>query len=371
MGVHLGYGAMEPHAILGDLLKRQNHGKADLALSTNFALAACSLADAPLSAGRLSTCSKALRHAMVKAMQELQRERLYVVGGLDSSFAALATVERYDPLEGSWETLLPLPTARHGTCLAAFASHLYVIGGEVSGVALRDVQRFCPRGAQTWEMMPALAVGRIKAAAAECQGCLYVMGGNDGFGSVSSVECFDPLAGCWKDVAPMQKPRYASCAAARDDCIIVFGGELTEAGAAASVEVYDAQVNTWHLLPTLRSPLCGSVAVLTEAGDQVYCFGGLGLSGQALTFAERAVLGYEDQQGTACKPSWSPLPPMLTARQQMSACTFEDGLVIVGGKGITSEAQAKVEYYSQSSGWQALPPLPSARLRSAVIAGNL
>ena len=25
------------------------------------------------------------------------------------------------------------------------------IGGEVSGVALRDVQRFCPRGSQSWD----------------------------------------------------------------------------------------------------------------------------------------------------------------------------------------------------------------------------
>ena len=27
------------------------------------------------------------------------------------------------------------------------------IGGEVSGVALRDVQRFCPRGSQFWDPM--------------------------------------------------------------------------------------------------------------------------------------------------------------------------------------------------------------------------
>lgn len=42
-------------------------------------------------------------------------------------------------------------TARHGACVAAFAGYLYVMGGEVAGVALRDVQRFCPRGTQKWE----------------------------------------------------------------------------------------------------------------------------------------------------------------------------------------------------------------------------
>lgn len=36
-----------------------------------------------------------------------------------------------------------------------------------------------------------------------------------------------------------------------------------------------------------------------------------------------------------------------------------------------SQAQSKVEMYSESSGWKELPPLPTARLRSAVVAGNL
>ena len=39
----------------------------------------------------------------------------------------------------------------------------------------------------------------------------------------------------------------------------------------------------------------------------------------------------------------------------------------VGG----SQAQSKVEMYSESSGWKELPPLPTARLRSAVVAGRV
>eukprot|EP00438_Fugacium_kawagutii_P019947 Skav209630 [mRNA] locus=scaffold4224:98652:106840:+ [translate_table: standard] len=130
MGVRLGYGAFAPHAMLADLLKRQQKRNGDQALSQanffNLALAVCSLSDAPLTAGRLSTCSKALRGAIGKALHELQRERLYVIGGLDDTFAPLAVVERYDPLDGSWESLPPINTARHGACAAAFAGYLYV-----------------------------------------------------------------------------------------------------------------------------------------------------------------------------------------------------------------------------------------------------
>jgi len=374
MGVRVGYGAFAPHSILTDLLKRhhEGNGQATLAASFHLALAVCSLADAPLTAGRLSTCSKALRSAIGKALHELQRERLYVIGGLDPSFAPMASVDRYDPLENSWEALPPINTARHGACAAAFGGYLYVIGGEVSGVALRDVQRFCPRGSQSWEQMPPTSIGRIRAAATECQGQLYVLGGNDGFSSLRSAERFDPLTCRWHTIAAMQKPRYACSVSARDDVIIVFSGELTETGAAASLEIYNVQADTWTLLPSLRSPLCGSVPVLKESGDEVFSFGGLGLSGQALTFAERANLKCEGSPypGMSVTP-WSPLPPMLFARQQMSACTFQDGAVIIGGKGITSEAQSKVEMYSESSGWKELPPLPTARLRSAVVAGHI
>ena len=34
------------------------------------------------------------------------------------------------------------------------------------------------------------------------------------------------------------------------------------------------------------------------------------------------------------------------------------------------QAQSKVEMYSESTGWKELPPLPTARLRSAVVAGR-
>mmetsp|Transcript_55873 Transcript_55873/g.104831 ORF Transcript_55873/g.104831 Transcript_55873/m.104831 type:complete len:372 (+) Transcript_55873:47-1162(+) len=371
MGVRIGYGGLQPHAIIGDVLKRQEAHEASSAYR-HLALAVCSLAE-PLSAGRLSTCSKALRHAISKALHELTRERLYVVGGLDDSFTALSAVERYDPLVGFWERLPPIPTARHGACLAVVEGQLYAIGGEVAGVALADVQRFNPFGSQTWEQMPPMSVGRIKAAAFECQGYLYVLGGHDGFNALCSVERFHPDTCEWQDVTPMQKPRYACSATYQDGRIMVFGGELSEAGAAASIEIYDAQVGRWQSFPTMRSPLCGSVSVIGESGD-VYSFGGLGLSGQALTFAERAPIpGSEAKPRSVLsgKQTWTTLPPMPTARQQMSACVFEDGAVVVGGKSMTSQASCSVEFYSISGGWKELPSLPTARIRSAVISGHL
>ncbi|OLP94248.1 Kelch-like protein 20 [Symbiodinium microadriaticum] len=371
MGVHAGYGGLHPRAILGEVLKRQQiNDKEARRTSHDLALAVCSLSE-PASAGQLCTCSKALRRAIHKALKELKRERLYVVGGLDDSFTPLNAVERFDPADGSWESLPPINTARHGVCLAVVGGQLYVIGGELRGVALADVQRFNPWGIQQWETLPPMSVGRIKAAAFECQGYLYVLGGHDGFNALCSVEQFHPRTQKWQEVTPMQKPRYACSATCAEGRIIVFGGELTEAGAAATFEVFDSKVGMWQLYPSVRSPLCGSVSIIGEAGE-VYNFGGLGLSGQALTFAERAALNETAKPRLMFgKQTWTPLPPMPTARQQMSACMFQDGAVVVGGKSITSQASSSVEFYSISGGWQELPPLPTARIRTAVISGHL
>mmetsp|Transcript_34798 Transcript_34798/g.63370 ORF Transcript_34798/g.63370 Transcript_34798/m.63370 type:complete len:359 (+) Transcript_34798:71-1147(+) len=325
---------------------------------------------------------QAAEEAAVKAMGdesgEIERERIYVVGGLDSSFNAVASVYQFDPLQGNWLSLPPISNPCHGCTAAVACDRLYVLGGESSGIALADVQRFDPWETQSWEQLPPMSAARIKAAAIEHQGFLYVMGGLDGINALSSVERFDPTTRSWQELAPMQKPRYACSAAVRHDGrIVVVGGELTEAGTAASMEIYDPEENSWQLLPALRNPLCGASLVLQDDGDAVFSFGGLGLSGQALNHAEQAALGekvfgreaLDDNRGT--KPMWCPLPPMFTSRQQISACSFQGGACLVGGKTITSEASNKVEYLAASGFWDELPPLPSARLRAAVVAGHI
>lgn len=253
-----------------------------------------------------------------------------------------------------------------------------MLGGECAGHALCDAQRFEPWEAQTWEQLPSMTSPRIKAAAVESQGFLYAIGGLDGVNALSSVERFDMKSGTWQDVAPMHKPRYAAVARALGDGrLLIFGGELTEDGAAASMEVYDPEEDSWQLLPTVRSPLCGSAWVLKESCDAVISLGGLGLSGQALAFAEQGSLGValEDQPDAAGPPRgravWSPLPSMLTARHQISACSFQGGAVAVGGKDITSEATCSVELLNSAGCWEELPPLPFPRLRTAVVAGYL
>jgi len=326
-------------------------------------------------AWNLAATCKSFHEAVCKAWGDLTRRfpcRLYVVGGLNNAFKEVDTAWRLNPADGEWEALPPVATPRAGAAIAAAGGKLYVLGGESSGHALRDVQRFDPLMGR-WEELPPMLTGRIRAAAVFCGGYLYLLGGLDGSRPLSTAERYDPNTNTWEELPSMHCPRYACAAAAQPrGCVMAFGGELTDAGLNASMERYNPETSTWELLPTVRSPSCGSVMALTAAGRTAFTVGGLGLSGQALPVAEQLPVGAALAAGQVQLPNWGPVPPMQTPRHLASAAGFGSGVVVVGGKGPTFEAVSNVEVFDpDANAWESLPSLPSPRLRSAVVSGRL
>lgn len=337
----------------------------------HLALPICTLAGGPPAARHLAVASRALHNAVSEAWGDLVRRfpcRLYVVGGINDGYRLVDTVERFDPLLGTWEALPGIQTARAGPSASVLAGRLYVVGGEARGTALKTAQRFDP-WMDAWEEVPDMHIGRIRAATVVLDGFLYVLGGLDGSRPLSAVERYDPRKREWEVLAPMEKPRYACAAIAKDGKIYAFGGELTDAGVQASMERYDPEAETWELLNTVRPPCCG--AAVTVTSSQAFALGGLGLSGQALDVAERLPLDGAAVDETAEEVThWAPVPPMPTARHLASAAPFRGGVVVVGGKGATFDAVGNVELYDPSAmAWEVLPPLPAPRLRAAVAGG--
>lgn len=321
-------------------------------------------------ARHLAAVSRALHRAVGEAWPDLARHfpcRLYVVGGLDSGYSIVDTVERFDPLVGRWEVLPSLSAPRAGTTAAVLAGRLYVLGGEACGRALRDAQRF-DSWVGFWEQLPTMCAGRIRAGVTACGGHLYVLGGLDGARPLRSAERYDPSSRSWQLLPPLCKPRYACAATARHGFVYAFAGELTESP-YASIERYSTEAREWIMLPAVRAPCCSAAVVISE--DTVFNLGGLGLSGQALKDAEqlritRILEGDLQDEGL----NWEPLPQMPTARHLASAAAFNGGVCVVGGKGASFEAVANVEYFdSLTHTWEMLPPLRSPRLRAAVVGG--
>lgn len=304
---------------------------------------------------------------------------LYVIGGLDRGFKAVDTAERYDSETRTWEKLPPLSGPRAGSCAVALDNHVYAIGGEYLGDALRVAERYDTQ-AGLWEVLPDLSDGRIRAAAVACEGFIYVIGGLDGTRALSSVDRFNPVTQRWEAVAEMQRARYACSAAVQEGRICVLGGELTETGMVTSAEVFDPKVGSWELLPAVRNPFCGSALSLTSTADNLTAFtiGGIGLSGQATnagySMSMSGIFGLfgDDLESSFDVPEWSSLPAMPTHRHLTSVTQFCGGAVAVGGKCHTFEACSNVEIFRPEQWrWEVLPPLPSPRIRAAVTAGSV
>mmetsp|Transcript_49625 Transcript_49625/g.95836 ORF Transcript_49625/g.95836 Transcript_49625/m.95836 type:complete len:404 (-) Transcript_49625:144-1355(-) len=353
---------------------KDEHAEVTLATplcKVNVAILLCRFAGGPPAARVLAASCKTVHAAN---LQDVCPSRLYVVGGLDSDYRVVDTVERYDPLTGSWESLPSLKSARAGSSAVAIAGRLYIIGGEASGHALNDVHRFDP-WLNRWESLPSMHHGRIRAAAADGGGCLFVLGGLDGTKPLTSVECFDTRKLAWQDMPSMTRPRYAGVASSQAQWIFAIGGELTDAGMKASIERYDRKTGLWELMPSVQQPCCGAAMTLAASGRAALTFGGLSLSGQALSVSKQLpldgllTLNSEEEEDS---PRWSCLPPMPTARHLASAAPYRGGAVAVGGKGSKFEAVRSVEFFNPENwNWEALPPLPSPRLRAAVVGGRL
>mmetsp|Transcript_35344 Transcript_35344/g.101636 ORF Transcript_35344/g.101636 Transcript_35344/m.101636 type:complete len:397 (-) Transcript_35344:185-1375(-) len=350
----------------------------------NFALLVCTFGGGPHVARSLAASCKAFHQSVNEAWGDLTIRfptRLYVVGGLNNSFREVDTAWRLDPAHGVWEALPNLAQAAAGSGAAVACGRLYIFGGELSGNALRDVQCFDPV-VGSWETLPPMIHGRIRPAAVFCGGYIYVLGGLDGARALCAAERYNPATNTWEELPPMHRPRYAGAATALPrGSVIAFAGELTEAGLAASIEVFDPEANAWELLPAVRTPSCGAAVALVGGGRTAFQLGGLGLSGQALPAAEQlnlgpalacASVGGSAEMGHRFQPpNWGPVPPMLTPRHLASAAGFGSGAAVVGGKGPTFEAVNNVEIYDpEARTWQALAPLPSPRLRAAVVSGR-
>jgi len=346
-------------------------------IEASMAIPMCMFAGGPVAARVVAAVSRAFNTAICKGYRVLQDafdSRLYVVGGLDSNYSAVDTADRFDPWTNSWEPLPPLKSARAGSSAVTAAGRLYIIGGEACGHALKDVQRFDP-WLNRWESLPSMHHGRIRAAAADGGGCVFVLGGLDGTRPLTSVECLDTHKLAWQDMPDMTRPRYAGIARAQAQWIFAIGGELTDAGMKASIECYNRKMGLWELLPSVQQPCCGAALTLAFSGRAALTFGGLSLSGQALSVSKQLPLdglltsNSEDDEDA---PRWSCLPPMSTARHLASSASYRGGAVAVGGKGSKFEAVRSVEFFNPDNwNWEALPPLPSPRLRAAVVGGRL
>jgi hypothetical protein len=145
--------------------------------------------------------------------------KFYAIGGRkggDAGFfnAVIAPVDVFDFTTGTWSTLpasANIPTPRAGVGVAAMGSKIFVIGGEGNGNAYDKVEAF-DTVTQTWQTMTPMPTARHGFQAAVCNGGIYTATGGltQGGGSLTKIhQVFFPggeATGCGTTAPPPPPP---------------------------------------------------------------------------------------------------------------------------------------------------------------------
>jgi len=222
---------------------------------------------------------------------------LYAFGGSTESFTgAVTNAAVFDPATHEWTVLPDLPTARGGATAQAIGGKIYVIGGIGSdGASLASVDVLDPgvSGSGAWSTAAPMSTRRDNAGSAVLGGKLYVFGGATrdpgGYAQprLSSVEMYDPASDSWAARAPMTTARRTMAVGTLDGRAQLIGGEVSPpADAFAANEEYDPATDSWRTLTPMRTPRHGAAAATIR--NAIYVAGGGRSAGSSFSTVHEA-----------------------------------------------------------------------------------
>jgi N-acetylneuraminic acid mutarotase len=122
--------------------------------------------------------------------------RIYVIGGRWSGAGNLGTLEVFDPATGRWSEGQPMPTPRGGLTAAALGGRIHVTGGEAfgSGPSCTFAQHEVYDPADgSWTSLEPLPTPRHGLASATAGGRWHVIGGGTKAAALTLVSASDRL----------------------------------------------------------------------------------------------------------------------------------------------------------------------------------
>jgi uncharacterized protein (TIGR03437 family) len=253
----------------------------------------------------------------------------------------------------NWEAPGALPTAAMRMMVVGDGQFLYTMGGQTSAAsstATNVVQRFDPNN-NTWSSLMPLPVMLSRGEAVHLNGKFYLPGGQTESATIATTYIYDIATDAWTTGAnaPLATSAYAIGTDATQNLIYVTGGLSSAATSTASVRSYNVTTNTWATLTPMKTARYGHEAAFIAG--KLYVAGGFGLAG-GLSNCE--VYDPATQQ-------WTDIAPLNRARTHAASTMFQDDAgnsywLLVGGEdpvagGIYNSAEV---YDVRNNRWLAL-----------------
>lgn len=189
------------------------------------------------------------------------KDKIYVMGGVDSFGIVMAVNQVYDPATDTWKLLKPMPTRRDHPGAEVHDSLIYVCSGGVRKVNVSAMEAYSP-ASDTWYKLADIPTGRSDIGFGFVNGRFYAFGG-EWPGIWDTNEEYDPVTNKWRTVLKMTEVWKALACATVGDTIYSFGGYLASGMTARGVAFIPPPNTTALLLPQGKLPKTG-FRTLTE-----------------------------------------------------------------------------------------------------------
>ncbi|XP_077284071.1 kelch-like protein 7 [Arctopsyche grandis] len=188
---------------------------------------------------------------------------IVIIGGKNSSWDTLTSVEYIDLKSGQKQPLKPLNqarsyfsavTLRHGS-----STDVYAIGGDGGGIlSLSSVERWSSKTGY-WEIIAPLLVAVNRHSASVIADKIYITGGlTRDLTSMNKVQMYSVETNSWTYRAQMIHGRHSHSSIAFKGKLYVAGGYIWQTSTVLdSVEHYDPSANVWTVFTKLPEPARG------------------------------------------------------------------------------------------------------------------
>jgi len=259
--------------------------------------------------------------------------KIYAIGGLSGNLP-INNNEQYDPVTNQWTIEAPLPSARSSFALAVYNNKIYVIGGTGGNGFVGTNEVYDPL-TNTWDTKASMPTSRSDLSASVVNDKIYLIGGkkysstNPYFVETNVNEVYDPANDSW--IADTQIPIavYGYASSTINGTIYFVGGSKSPISQQNSTlvdsnQVYDPKTDEWSLAANLPTVTTYAAAVSTQdylAPARLYLVGGY--SGNAF--------GNKTQVYNPSNDSWAAGASMSAPRAYLGLAVVNDVLYAIGG----------------------------------------